>query len=132
MKHYSKRYGQSKLAQIGLTKDLAARYPAIKTVAIHPGRILTGMATSLQSEDMIAWVTMPIAPLFCVPVALGIRNHLWAGTSPDIVSGTYYEPVGVVGKLSPHATKTGFPQKLREWTDQALSAVKPLDERYSY
>ncbi|KAL2844021.1 hypothetical protein BJX68DRAFT_152574 [Aspergillus pseudodeflectus] len=120
---YSTRYGQSKVALIGLMKNLSRQYPQIKCVAIHPGRILTGMARSLQKESLLAWLTKPIAPLFCVPVATGIRNHLWAATSPEVVSGRYYEPVGVPGTLSAVANDEAFYKRLQEWTDEALKGV---------
>ncbi|KFA53829.1 hypothetical protein S40293_01679 [Stachybotrys chartarum IBT 40293] len=124
---YSKRYGQSKVAQIALMKDLARENPRIKAVAIHPGRILTGMATTLQRESTLARVTKPIAHLFCVPITVGIKNHLWAATSPDVVSGMYYEPVGVPGTLSPAAKDPNLPKRLREWTDRALGALDSLN-----
>jgi retinol dehydrogenase-12 len=125
--HYSTRYGQSKVAQIVLMKDLARRYPQIKTVAIHPGRILTSMAMKLKKESISVRIAIPILSLICVPVNVGIRNHLWAATSPDVVNGTYYEPVGVPGSLSPAAEDVGLLETLHEWTENALSAVKPLD-----
>ncbi|GIK05266.1 hypothetical protein Aspvir_009370 [Aspergillus viridinutans] len=123
---YPKRYGQSKAALIGLMKELSRDYPQIKTVAIHPGRILTGMARSLWKESTPARLTKPIAPFFCVPVTTGIRNHLWAATSSEVVSGTYYEPVGVPGKLSPALQDQTFPKRLREWTDNALGGIESL------
>ncbi|RYP09150.1 hypothetical protein DL765_008541 [Monosporascus sp. GIB2] len=125
--HYAKRYGQSKVALIGLTRELSREYPQFKAVAVHPGRILTGMATSLQKESTLARLTKHIAPLFCVPVLVGIRNHLWAATSPHAVSGTYYEPVGVPGKLSPAAKDESLSKRLREWTDNAVSGIKSLE-----
>ncbi|GFF50513.1 predicted protein [Aspergillus udagawae] len=124
---YPKRYGQSKAALIGSMKVLSRDYPQIKAVAIHPGRILTGMARSLWKESILARLTKPIAPFFCVPVSTGIRNHLWAATSLEVVSGTYYEPVGVPGKLSPALQDQAFPQRLREWTDDVLNGIESLD-----
>ncbi|KAG2420178.1 hypothetical protein HFD88_004978 [Aspergillus terreus] len=124
---YPKRYGQSKAALIGLMNVLSSDYPQIKAVAIHPGRVLTGMARSLWKESTLARLTKPIAPFFCVPVTTGIRNHLWAATSLEAVSGTYYEPVGVPGKLSPALQDQGFPQRLREWTDNVLGGIEPLE-----
>lgn len=76
---------------------------------------------------MLARVTAPISPLFCVPVAIGIRNHLWAATSPDMVSGTYYEPVGVPAKISKAAEDPTMPQKLWEWTSSELKGLDVLD-----
>ncbi|OTA97028.1 hypothetical protein M434DRAFT_19246 [Hypoxylon sp. CO27-5] len=117
---YGQRYGQSKLALIGLMRGLAHRYPKVKSCAVHPGRILTGMAESLKRESILVRVTTPISPLFCVPVSVGIRNHLWAATSLDIVSGTYYEPVGVPAKGSTAAQDEKMPDKLWEWTTNEL------------
>ncbi|KAL4877036.1 NAD(P)-binding protein [Aspergillus karnatakaensis] len=123
---YSKRYGQSKVALLGLMQNLSRSCPQIKTVAIHPGRILTGMARSLQQESWLAYLTQPIAPLFCVPVSTGIRNHLWAATSPDVVSGAYYEPVGVRGVLTGAANGEGFAEQLGKWTDGVFKGVDGL------
>jgi len=85
------------------------------------------MATSLQKESLLARWTKPIAPLFCVPVLIGIRNHLWAATSPDVVSGVYYEPVGVAGTRSEAAKDELLSKRLREWTDDVLSGINPLE-----
>ncbi|KAI0397101.1 NAD(P)-binding protein [Xylariaceae sp. FL0594] len=126
---YTQRYGQSKLALIGLTRELARRYPDIKAAAVHPGRILTGMADSLRKESLLARATAPIAPFFCVPVSEGIRNHLWAATSPDVVSGTYYEPVGVPAKTSHAARDDDMPTKLWEWTSKELAYLDELNSK---
>ncbi|KAF1979988.1 NAD(P)-binding protein [Bimuria novae-zelandiae CBS 107.79] len=125
---YSQRYGQSKLALIHLVRQLATRYPEVKTAAVHPGRILTGMATRLKKESLLVRVTAPIAPFFCVPVSVGIINHLWAATSPDVVSGKYYEPVGVPGKESALAKDESLSKKLWDWTEVQFTGVKSLDE----
>ncbi|KAJ3579777.1 hypothetical protein NPX13_g786 [Xylaria arbuscula] len=126
-KSYAQRYGQSKLALIGLMRELARRYPDIKSAAVHPGRILTGMADSLRKESMLARVTTPISPLFCVSVPVGIRNHLWVATNPDMVSGTYYEPVGIPAKTSKAAEDEAMPKQLWEWTSTELKGLDVLD-----
>ncbi|KAK8062657.1 dehydrogenase reductase SDR member 13 [Apiospora hydei] len=118
---YGQRYGQSKVALIGLAKQLGRRYPQLKVAAVHPGRILTGMAESLRKESLLVRITAPIAPLVCVPVAAGIKNHLWAATSPDVVSGKYYEPVGIPDKESAVAKDDGLIERLWEWTEKELS-----------
>jgi NAD(P)-dependent dehydrogenase (short-subunit alcohol dehydrogenase family) len=43
-------YGQSKLANVLFTKGLAARYPAIKSVAVHPGGVDTGLARGIEES----------------------------------------------------------------------------------
>ncbi|KAF2689536.1 NAD(P)-binding protein [Lentithecium fluviatile CBS 122367] len=123
---YTQRYGQSKVALIGLTRELAQHHPELKTAAVHPGRILTGMAAALAKESFLVRVTAPIAPFFCVPVSVGITNHLWATTSPNVVSGTYYEPVGVSGKESAVARDKDLSKRLWEWTEDELKGVQSL------
>ena len=117
-KDYSQRYGQSKLALIHLTRFLSSTYPFVTTAAVHPGRILTGMATALKKESLLVKLTAPIAPFFCVPVKVGIVNGLWAATSKDVVSGRYYEPVGVPGKESGLARDEALGRRLKEWTEE--------------
>ncbi|KAI1844653.1 hypothetical protein JX266_009109 [Neoarthrinium moseri] len=124
--HYAKRYGQSKVALIGLTKELSRECPQVRVAGVHPGRILTSMAEALRKESLLTRLTLPIAPLFCVSITVGIRNHLWAATSTDVVTGTYYEPLGVPGKLSSHAKDEDLFKRFHEWTDDTLSIIKPL------
>ncbi|KAI1759675.1 hypothetical protein GGR53DRAFT_512810 [Hypoxylon sp. FL1150] len=113
---YSQRYGQSKVALICLVRELGRRSPEIRTAAVHPGRILTGMAASLRKESLLVRLAAPIAPFFCVPVAVGVRNHLWAATSPTVVSGKYYEPVGVPDKETVVAKDEELSKRLWDWT----------------
>ena len=82
------------------------------------------MATSLKKESFLVRITAPIAPYFCVPVSVGIMNHLWAATSPDVVSGNYYEPVGVPGKESTLARDEGLSDKLWKWTEEQLESYR--------
>ncbi|KAI0169716.1 hypothetical protein GGR52DRAFT_478891 [Hypoxylon sp. FL1284] len=117
---YPQRYGQSKLALIGLTRELARRYPQVTTVAIHPGRILTSIAIELRKQSLFVRLTAPLAPLVCVPVEVGIRNHLWAATSPDVVSGKYYEPVGVPDNETEVAKDHVLSGKVWEWTEREI------------
>ncbi|KAI1373881.1 hypothetical protein F4677DRAFT_427528 [Hypoxylon crocopeplum] len=117
---YSRRYGQSKLALISLARELASRHPQLTTAAVHPGRILTGMAASLAKESLLVRLTGPIAPLVCVPVSVGVKNHLWAATSQDVVSGKYYEPVGVPNKETALAKDGDLSRRLWDWTEEEL------------
>jgi retinol dehydrogenase-12 len=84
------------------------------------------MATSLAKESFLIRATAPIAPFFTVPVSVGITNHLWTSTSPGVVSGTYYEPVGVPGKESALARDAALSSKLWDWTENTLRDVKAL------
>ncbi|KAL5388618.1 hypothetical protein PMIN06_003058 [Paraphaeosphaeria minitans] len=121
---YSQRYGQSKLALIHLTRHLSTQHPSLTTAAVHPGRILTGMADALKKESLLVKLTAPIAPFFCVPVSVGIVNHLWAATSPAVLSGSYYEPVGVPGKESALARDAALGRRLAEFTAEQIGGVE--------
>ncbi|KXX73262.1 Retinol dehydrogenase 13 [Madurella mycetomatis] len=121
---YYQRYGQSKVAVIGLARELAQQHPQIKVVAIHPGRIITGMARGLQKESLLFRVTAPISPIFCVSPAIGVRNHLWAATAPDVKSGKYYEPVGVPDRETAVGKDRTLSRRLWEWTEKELESVE--------
>lgn len=63
----------------------------------------------------------------CVPVHVGVKNHLWAATSPEVVSGKYYEPVGIPDKESVAAKDEALSRKLWEWTENEMTGVLPLE-----
>ena len=72
------RYGQSKLANILFTRELTRRYPAIKTAALHPGGIDTGLALGFRKEHpWLAAVLGPIAALFLTTVQQGALTQLF-------------------------------------------------------
>ncbi|KAK7963953.1 hypothetical protein PG988_010927 [Apiospora saccharicola] len=123
---YTQRYGQSKVALISLAKQLARRYPQLRVAVVHPGRVITGMAVSLAQESLLVRVTAPLAPLICVQPAQGVRNHLWAATSPDVVTGKYYEPVGIPDREAAVAKDEALSDKLWEWTEKELAGVGTL------
>lgn len=120
---YYQRYGQSKVAIIGFARELAKRYPQIKAVSVHPGRIITGMAHGLRKESLLFRVTAPLSPVFCVPVAIGVRNHLWAATGVNVESGKYYEPVGVPDNETDTAKDPSLSKRLWEWTEKELQSA---------
>ncbi|KAI0152623.1 NAD(P)-binding protein [Xylariaceae sp. FL1272] len=124
---WTSRYGQSKLALLALTRGLAKRYPQITVAAVHPGRVITGMGDKLRAESFLIRMTKPIAPLVAVPVTVGARNHLWVATSPQVVSGSYYEPVGVLAEGSALSRDEKLIEKLWEWTDAELIGQDSLE-----
>lgn len=71
-------------------------------------------------------LTMPIAPLVCASVPQGVRNHLWAASSQEVISGSYYEPVGMGGKETGFAKDDELADKLWNWTQDELKDIKPL------
>lgn len=107
-----------------MARELAKRHPQITVVAVHPGRIITGMARGLQQESLLFRATAPISPLFCVAPAIGVRNHLWAATAAGVESGKYYEPVGVPDKETAIGKDPALSSRLWEWTEKELEGVE--------
>jgi hypothetical protein len=46
----------------------------------------------------------------------GSLNQLWAATSKDVVSGQYYEPVGILGKRTSKSKDEKLREELWNWT----------------
>ncbi|OLN83275.1 putative oxidoreductase C736.13-like protein 3 [Colletotrichum chlorophyti] len=116
------RYGASKLANIHHAKALAKRYPELRCIAVHPGRV----GTNITSGPAASWpIIRPLIGIACWlildSVEEGARNQIWAAVSPEAESGVFYWPVGVVGKDSAKATDEDLADKLWEWTEQELN-----------
>ncbi|KAB8207598.1 hypothetical protein BDV34DRAFT_211606 [Aspergillus parasiticus] len=117
-----KRYGQSKLANILYTRELARRYPAITAVSVHPGVITTGLVENLGWAHR--WFIYATTYNQMVTLEEGAYNQLWAATTSKdgLETGQYYMPVGVAS--NDKLTKTGrddvLAGQLWEWTNKAL------------
>jgi NAD(P)-dependent dehydrogenase (short-subunit alcohol dehydrogenase family) len=119
------RYGQSKLANILYSKELARRYPAIKTVAIHPGTVRTGLTDTMRKSFLLAKVLAPIVFAFsAVGIEEGALNQLWATVSTDVKSGAFYEPVGLESMGSELSRDMSLAGKLWQWTEDELADTK--------
>ncbi|KAL8942109.1 MAG: hypothetical protein Q9216_001834 [Gyalolechia sp. 2 TL-2023] len=119
------RYGQSKLANILYTKELAKQYPSITSVAVHPGLILTDLYRPYQEDSMILRYGLKIlGPLLMADVSTGALNQLWAavGTRSEVISGTYYTPIGKGSSGSNWAQKSDLARELWDWTEKELSS----------
>lgn len=125
------RYGQAKLANIHHARALAARYPELTCVSVHPGGINTNL-TSGPIASYGAWLQYPVKVmgwLFLKTVAQGALNQTWACVAPlatdaqgdGVTSGTFYWPVGVTGKDSKLAKDEALTEKLWEWTEKELA-----------
>ena len=126
MKEYAlmTRYGQSKLANILLTTQLAKRYPHILSVAIHPGIVSTNIAHSvMQSKWYLALINKLMDP-FLKRSTEGVKNQLWAATARKelIQNGKYYVPVGSLGGYSALAKNEKLSDELWDWTVKELEA----------
>jgi retinol dehydrogenase-12 len=119
------RYGQSKLANILFTKELAKRHPNIISVAIHPGGVYTNLSGGFQKDHPILakpvdWILSKIN----VPASEGAWGQVWAATTLDkktLKSGEYYGPVAKANTTSVYAQDEALAAKLWEWTDKELA-----------
>lgn len=94
------RYCQSKLANKLYAKHFAAQYPQITIVSVHPGEVQTELFQREAGDEQVKHLQTVVAPAVAVSIEHGVKNQLWAGTAQDIVSGEYYEPVGIAEELT--------------------------------
>ena len=124
------RYGYSKLANILFTQELAARYPSIISVAIHPGVINSDLWIQNEHTSVVMKYIMA-AGLFLIgqSVKMGARNQLWAATckKEDIVSGGYYKPIGILSKGNSLVRNPKLAKELWEWTEKELESKGARD-----
>lgn len=126
------RYGQSKLANVLFTNELARRYPNITSVTVHPGGVNTNLATEVKNNN--AWINFfygPIQSLVTSTPAQGALTQTWASVAPlakgepdahwarkpRVVQGEYYQPVAATGGRSKDARNSELAKKLWEWSE---------------
>ncbi|AEO68959.1 1a08903d-7cff-4785-9fdd-5c4cbe85d42c [Thermothielavioides terrestris] len=122
------RYFQSKLANALWARELAARHDATQTLvvaAVHPGMVRTQLIERAGGSPAVVRAAIrAAAALNLIPsVEHGVRNQLWASVAApgsDLVSGEYYEPVGVAGRASALARDGELARRLWEWTEKEL------------
>jgi retinol dehydrogenase 12 len=108
------------VALIAFTKQLASEYPQLKIAAIHPGRISTGMGRALARDSrLIRWGGI-LGKFTTTTIELGVLNHLYGAVSPDVQSGEYYVPVGIIDKKTIVEKEKTLVTRLKEWTDEEL------------
>lgn len=123
--HTWRRYGNSKLANIVYTRQLAERYPQITTVSVHPGVIVTDIYASVAANPLARgalWLFGAIANIIpgCFgSVKGGALTQTWAATAVkgELENGAFYRPVGVGSGGSRWARDEGLGKKLWEWTE---------------
>ncbi|KAI0503259.1 putative short-chain dehydrogenase [Xylaria bambusicola] len=121
------RYGQSKLANIVYTAEVARRHPQIMCASVHPGVVKTDLVNNLSlSEKALVYGANWLMGVTLMEEDQGCLSQLWvaAGARRDqLVNGAYYRPVGVQSNsgLDKIATSQEFATKLWTWTDDALA-----------
>jgi NAD(P)-dependent dehydrogenase (short-subunit alcohol dehydrogenase family) len=132
------RYGQSKLANILFTTELARRYPNITSVAIHPGGVATNLITPfIKEHPYLTMIAIPFWNVFATGASQGAWNQTWASTAPvtgkawtkletkggkkqEVMNGAYYTPVAKEGGQTKWARDPVLAGKLWEWTEEQL------------
>ncbi|KAF2113614.1 dehydrogenase with different specificitie [Lophiotrema nucula] len=117
----SRRYTESKLANLLYAISLSKKYPEITTVSIHPGIINTGLFDSV--DGVLDKVLLHSTTFWRqISVADGAKNQLWAATVEErgLESGMFYEPVGRVGRRSKASRDEGLAEELWAWTEVEL------------
>ena len=123
-----RRYGQSKLANVLFTRELAQRYPQITSVSVHPGVIVTDLYTIFISNKPLKaglWLFRQIGkvlPGHFRDARGGALTQTWAaiGERGQIENGEFYRPVGLVTRGSGHSRDMALAKRLWEWTDEQL------------
>ncbi|KAL3475707.1 hypothetical protein BJX99DRAFT_229178 [Aspergillus californicus] len=114
------RYGQSKLAMLLWARQAAKLYPQFTVAAIHPGLVRTNLMSSATGSSFLIRVLGKIAGWVVTPVDQGVRNQLWASVGKEVVSGEYYEPVGISGMASDFGKDDELARKVWQWTEDEL------------
>ncbi|KAF9766054.1 hypothetical protein IL306_001568 [Fusarium sp. DS 682] len=98
-------------------------YPELDFVAVHPGLMQTDLVSNSSGTNPFIRTMVNGSYKMLATVEAGVRNQLWAATSPNVVSGQYYEPVGVPGKASDFGKNNKLAKELGEWTNEQPSGV---------
>ena len=115
------RYGQSKLANVLYASEIARRYKDLMVIAIHPGVI---HGTELGSALPIFHRAFSRVATYGQEIQLheGAYNSEWAATTSrtNLVSGSFYEPVGSPIKPTKDSSSEPLREKLWMWTQKEL------------
>ncbi|KIV85792.1 hypothetical protein PV11_01450 [Exophiala sideris] len=122
--HSYVRYGQSKLANILFSRELARRYPSILTTAVHPGRVATPLLDQMMAtRSFTAYLqkTFDAMSGILTPVQ-GAYTSLWAATwkRDEVQNGAYYAPWGKLMAGSKQIQDPELAKRLWDYTEQEL------------
>ncbi|CAD0105867.1 unnamed protein product [Aureobasidium uvarum] len=116
------KYGQSKLANSLFTKVCAERYPAIKSVALHPGMVNTSVWDNTFNRPYVGRVMGMAMRPFLTNVHDGAKRQLWASTAKksEVRSGAFYTANG--GEYTQAILKNDvLAKELWAWTEKEFA-----------
>lgn len=117
------RYFQSKLANVLWARHMAKVYPQLTIAAVHPGVVQTQLLEGASGTPFYIKVLGKLGYRFLKTVEDGVRNQVWASVSEDVVSGEYYEGIGVGGLASEDGKSDELAEKLWLWTEKELAGI---------
>lgn len=118
------RYGATKAANILFAAELARRYPAIKSVSLHPGMIKTDLWKPNEENSGIAAYLLSFGKYFGKSVPQGSLNQLWAAAGAkkgELTNGGFYLPVGKLSRGNKWAKDRADAKRLWAWTEGELA-----------
>ncbi|XP_054152533.1 retinol dehydrogenase 12-like [Oppia nitens] len=127
-------YGQSKLANILFTRELARRLgtdSSINTYAVHPGCVHTDIGRNVSSRFQQLVIKL-LGTLFLLSAESGAQTTLYCAIHEklDRETGGYYENCRRVKKLSPKATDDQSARRLWQLSAQLVQIEKQFDSLF--
>ncbi len=135
------RYGQSKLANLLFTAELADQSQlngtALVSVAAHPGYAATGLTTNGPGEHgtrrLTSWAVGLGDRVFAQSDEQGARPQIHAATAPAVANNEYYGPDGFMEQHGKGAMRVARTGRARDTEDaRRLWAVSEELTRVSY
>lgn len=117
------KYGQSKLANLYFTQELAKRHQDIVCVAVHPGLVRTNITTNTEEgSKVMSWVFGLMKRFVFVDARTGALGQVWAaaGAKGEVKSGAYYVPLKKEVRGDKQVDDRVLAEKLWEWTEKEL------------
>jgi protochlorophyllide reductase len=125
-------YGQSKLANLLFTRELARRAhetgSSLVAVAAHPGNSATHLlaaSTDASGRRLVGQLMNWGNQLIAQPDSAGALPQLYAATMPDVIPGEYFGPDRLF-QLRGHPTRVGSSAAARD--DEAARRLWQLSE----
>eukprot|EP01117_Protostelium_nocturnum_P005977 TRINITY_DN2149_c0_g1_i1.p1 TRINITY_DN2149_c0_g1~~TRINITY_DN2149_c0_g1_i1.p1 ORF type:complete len:329 (+),score=100.45 TRINITY_DN2149_c0_g1_i1:236-1222(+) len=121
------RYGQSKLGNILMSRELVKRHggDGIYSLSLHPGNIQTELTRGpAASYGAIVKYSSWFNNLILIKAPLGAITQLYAGTSPEVVekhlNGAYLVPFAREFEPTSYATDPELASKLWEFLEKQV------------
>jgi NAD(P)-dependent dehydrogenase (short-subunit alcohol dehydrogenase family) len=122
-----KAYGQSKLANILFTRELAKRLEGSGATAncLHPGVIASGFG---QTYGGVISVLVKMAKPFLATTEDGAKTQVWLCASPEVesITGKYFEKCAEA-KPTRFALEEAAPARLWEMSEKLVGIAKRAD-----